>query len=95
MREFVNSSPTITTTWAGMHGEGMQLELSYEIAGEKHYFASFVADPVDESLSLELVAHGRSVQILVTQLESLIAAAKKDVHSEGWYDKPTPSGNGG
>ena len=94
MRECVNSPPKIITTWAGMHGEGMQLELSCEIAGENHYFASFVADPADESLSLELAVHGRSIRISVTQLESFIAAAKRDVHSEEWYDKPAPTGNG-
>lgn len=87
------SYPTISTQWAGMHGEGMQLELSCDISGEKHYFASFVADPANESLALELTVCGRPVRIAVAQLESLIAAAKKDVHSEAWYDKQLASGN--
>jgi hypothetical protein len=87
--------PTISTTWAGMHGEGMQLELSCEFTGEKRYFASFIADPADETLSLELTVHGQPIRISLVQLESLIAVAKKDVHSEAWYDKQLPSGSDG
>jgi len=95
MRKSMAFYPTISTTWAGMHGEGMQLELSCEFTGEKRHFASFIADPTDETLSLELTVHGGSIRISVTQLESLIAAAKKDVHSEAWYDKQLPSGGDG
>jgi hypothetical protein len=82
------SYPTISTAWAGM-----QLELSCEISGEKNYFASFVADPADESLVLELTVNGSPVRIAIAQLESLIAVAKKDVNSEAWYDKQLPSDN--
>jgi hypothetical protein len=95
MRKNVAFYPTISTTWAGMHGEGMQLELSCESTGEKHHFASFIADPADETIFLELTVHCGSIRISVAQLESLIAVAKKDVHSEAWYDKQSSSGSDG
>jgi len=95
MRKSVAFYPTISTTWAGVHGEGMQLELSCELAGEKRHFASFIADPTDETLSLELTVYGGSIRISVAQLESLIATAKKDVHSETWYGKQLPSDRDG
>ena len=83
----------IKTTWAGLHGEGMQLELSCEISGQERYLASFVADDTDETLFFELVVSGHRVRIPVSQLESLIAAAKTDVHSESWYDNQPLVGN--
>ena len=83
----------IKATWAGLHGEGMQLELSCEISGREHYFGSFVADPTDEALFFEFAVSGHRVRIPVSQLESLIAAAKTDVHSESWYDKQPVVGN--
>ena len=91
MRHNKSQFSEIKTTWAGLHQEGMQLELSCQIAGKDVHFASFVADLVDESLSLELIVQGQSVRLPITQLESLIAAAKKDVHSEAWYDKSLSS----
>ena len=83
----------IKTTWAGMHGEGMQLELSCEVAGKKQHFASFIADEHDETLYLELVVSGQTIRFSVSQLETLIADAKRDVHSESWYVKNPLGGN--
>ncbi len=83
----------LKTTWAGLHGEGMRLELSCEISGQEHYFASFVADEAGETLFFELAVSGHRVRIPVSQLESLIAAAKTDVHPESWYDKQLVVGN--
>lgn len=83
----------IKTTWASLHGEGMQLELSCEIAGREHYLASFVADEADETLFLQLTVGGHLVRVSVSQLESLIADAKRDVHSESWYDKNPVGGS--
>jgi hypothetical protein len=83
----------IKTNWASLHGEGMQLELSCEIAGRERCFASFVADEADEALYFELSIDGQLVRIPVSQLESLIADAKRDVHSESWYDKNPVGGN--
>ena len=83
----------IKTTWASLHGKGMQLELSCEIGGREHYFASFIADEVDETLFLQLAVDGQLVSVPVSQLESLIAAAKQDVHSESWYDKNPVGGS--
>lgn len=83
----------IKTTWVGAHGEGMQLELSCEIAGRKQHLASFIADEEDETLYLELVVSGKPIRVPVSQLETLIADAKRDVHSESWYDKNPVGGN--
>ncbi|MFT3807993.1 hypothetical protein [Arenimonas sp.] len=79
--------PAIEAIWAGPIGEGMQLELACEVAGVRTYFASFVADPDDEMLSLEINVHGQTVRIPLDQLEEWIAVARTDVHSEAWYDK--------
>jgi hypothetical protein len=82
----------IKTTWASLHGEGMQLELSCEVGGHEHCFARFVADELDETLFLQLAVDGQRVRVPVSQLESLIADAKRDVHSESWYDENPVAG---
>lgn len=83
----------ITTTWAGMHGEGMQLELSFEVAGQSHYLGRFIADAADETLFIEFAASGQTIRIPVARLEALIAEARRDVHSEAWYDRPPAGGH--
>ena len=83
----------IKATWAALHGEGMKLELSCDISGQEQHFASFVAGEEDETLFFELAVSGQVVQVPVSQLESLIAEAKREVHSESWYDK-NPVGGG-
>jgi len=83
----------IKATWAALHGEGMRLELSCEIEGQERYFASFLANEADETLFFEMAISGSSVRVPVAQLESLIADAKREVHSESWYDKNPPGGD--
>lgn len=83
----MKNASKINAYWAALVGEGMQLELSCDIAGKRHIFGSFIADEADESLFLDLFIGGEVVRFPLDQLEALIAAAKKDVHSEAWYDR--------
>jgi|JI10StandDraft_1071094.scaffolds.fasta_scaffold522596_1 hypothetical protein len=86
--------PKISGVWASPPGEGFQLELACQIAGQTTYFARFLADCQDESVSLELTVQGQPIRIPVDRLEELISAAKKDVHSETWYDNNPPLESG-
>jgi len=84
--------PKISMVWAGMHEEGIRLELSCNVHNKDHYFASFVADEITENLFLELFVAGQSIRVPIETFETAIAEAKKDVHSESWYDRQNANG---
>lgn len=77
-----------------MNAEGMRLELSCTLHNREHYLASFVAEELTEDLFLELSVSGEKIRIPVEILEAAIASAKKDVHSESWYDRQNANGGG-
>jgi hypothetical protein len=87
-------NPEIQLVWSSPPGDGFQLEITCVLGSQGYNIASFVADNSDESLSLELNVGESRIRIPIAVLEDAIQAAKKDVHSEAWYDRQSDSGRG-
>ena len=84
-------NPDVQLVWSSPPGEGFQLEITCVMGTQGYNIASFVADSADESLSLELNVGDSRIRIPLAVLEDAIQAAKKDVHSEAWYDRQPDS----
>ena len=76
----------LSRTWVGACDEGMRLELSCDVSGKPHHFATLLADEGTEELFLQLTVGGKVVHILVTDIEAALAAARAEVPSETWFD---------
>lgn len=52
-----------------------------------HPLFKILADEQTEALYLEIESHGKLVQVPVSSIMEMLAAAKIDVHSEHWFDE--------
>ena len=88
------SEVELSTLWASVHEEGMQLELWCTLHGTRQHIGTFLAHERTEELFLELSVAGQLLRVPVRAFEDAIAAAKGEVHSESWYDRTAGAGDG-